>query len=71
LVNSPNPKLRSVAVVTATFKEAAGDRELAAVYLHGTPNPSRGALRVVAIEDLTFTGWTLDDLTDFASPSAR
>ena len=65
LVDFPRPELRSVAVVTATFKEAAGDRELAAIYLPGTPDPTKGALRIVAVEDLTFTDWSLDDLTDF------
>jgi len=65
LVDFPRPELRSVAVVTATFKEAAGDRELAAIYLPGTPDPTSGALRIVAVEDLTFTAWSLDDLTDF------
>ena len=61
----PETELRSVAVVTATFKEAAGDRELAAIYLPGTPDPTSGALRIVAVEDLTFTAWSLNDLTDF------
>ena len=65
LVDFPKPELRFVAVVTATFKEAAGDRELAAIYLPGTPDPTSGALRIVAVEDLTFTAWSLDDLTDF------
>ena len=65
LVDSPNAKLRSLAVITATFKEAAGDRELAAIYLPGTPDPTSGALRIVAVEDLTFTEWSLNDLTDF------
>jgi len=31
----------------------------------GTPDPTSGTLRVVAIEDLTMTEWTIKNLTDF------
>jgi len=65
LVDYPNAKLRSLAVITATFKESHSDRDLAAIYLPRTSDPTKGALRIVAVEDLTFTEWSLDDFTDF------
>ena len=65
LVNYPRAELRSIGVITATFKEAQGDRDLAAIYLPGCPDPTKGQLRIVAVEDPTFTGWSLEDLTDF------
>jgi len=65
LANTPNANVRSLAVVTSRFKEASGDRELAAVYLPGTPDPTRGTLRIIAVEELTFTEWSVENLTDF------
>ena len=65
LVNWPNANCRTLGVITSTFKESRGDRELAAIYLPGTPDPTSGALRVVAVEDLTVTEWSIDGLTNF------
>lgn len=65
LVNYPNAGFRSLGVITSTFKEAEGGRELASIYLPSTPDPTSGMLRVVAIEDLTMTDWAIDDLTGF------
>jgi len=65
LVNWPNASVRTLGVITSTFKEPGGDRELAAIYLPGTPDPTSGLLRIVAIEDLTMTKWSIEELTDF------
>jgi uncharacterized membrane protein len=62
MVNWPNANVRTLAVVTATFHEPETERELASVFLPGTPDPTRGALRTVAVDDLTLTTWTLNDL---------
>ena len=64
-VDWPNPGFRSLGVITSTFKEVEGGRELASIYLPGTPDPTSGMLRVVAIEDLAMTEWTIENLTDF------
>jgi len=64
-VDWPNPGFRSLGVITSTFKEVEGGRELASIYLPGTPDPTSGMLRVVATEDLTMTEWTIENLTDF------
>ena len=65
LVDWPNPGFRSLGVITSTFKEAKGGRELAAVYIPGTPDPTSGMLRIVAIEDVMMTEWSIENLTDF------
>jgi uncharacterized membrane protein len=65
LVDWPNPATRSIGLVVADFSEPDTGRELAAVYLPGTPDPTKGAMRVVAAEDLTMTDWDLSDLTRF------
>ncbi len=65
LVDTPNASVRSLAVVTGTFEESETGRELAAIFLPNTPDPTKGSMRVVPVEDLSFTGWTVDDLTTF------
>ena len=65
LVNWPNEGFRSLEVITSTFKESEGGRELAGIYVPGTPDPTSGTLKVVAIEDLTMTEWSIENLTDF------
>ncbi|MGB5162352.1 MAG: hypothetical protein WBO53_18830 [Thermoanaerobaculia bacterium] len=61
----PNPQVRTLALVTTTFEESATGRQLAAVYLPGTPDPTKGSIKVVALDDLTLIGWTLDNVTSF------
>ena len=63
LVDTPNASVRSLGVVTSTFEESATGRRLATVYLPNTPDPTKGAMRVVAMQDISALGWTLDDLT--------
>lgn len=65
LVNSPNPTTRTLGLIVAGFSEPETGRELAAVYLPGTPDPTKGAMRVVPAGDLTMTDWGLSDLTRF------
>jgi uncharacterized membrane protein len=64
MVAWPNPTVRTLALVTATFSDADGG-ELAALYLPGTPDPAKGALKVGPVDDLTFIDWTVEDLWDF------
>ena len=65
LVNWPNPDTRTLGLIVADFSEPDTGRELAAVYLPGTPDPTKGSMRVVATEDVTLTDWDLSDLTRF------
>lgn len=75
VVGWPNDKVRTLGVVTATFRDGRTDREMAAVFLPGTPDPTKGLMRVVAADDLERTDWSLNDLVGYhvtfgsASPS--
>jgi uncharacterized membrane protein len=64
LIDFPSPELKSVGFVTRTFRDANG-RELAAVYVPTTPNPTGGYLEIVAIEKLIATDWTVDQAMAF------
>ncbi len=65
LIEFPTPEMRAVGFVTRTFKDADTGREVAAVYVPTTPNPTSGYLEIVPIERLTSTDWSIDDAMTF------
>lgn len=65
LINFPSPEMRAVGFVTKTLTDEHTGRQLAAVYVPTTPNPTSGYLEIVDVEDLTPTDWTLDEAMNF------
>lgn len=65
LISWPNPSTRTLGLIVADLSEPETGRELAAVFFPGTPDPTKGAMRVVMAEDLIITDWDLSDLTRF------
>jgi len=64
LIDFPSPELKSVGFVTRVFTDSAG-RELAAVYVPTTPNPTGGYLEIVPVEKIVATDWTMDQAMAF------
>lgn len=64
LIDFPSPDLKSIGFVTRVFHDANG-RELAAVYVPTTPNPTGGYLEIVPVERLTATDWSVDQAMAF------
>jgi uncharacterized membrane protein len=65
LIEFPNPTMKTVGLVTRTFFDRNTGRELAAVYVPTTPNPTSGYLEIVPIEQITPTDWTFDQAMTF------
>ncbi|MCB1552188.1 MAG: DUF502 domain-containing protein [Xanthomonadales bacterium] len=65
LVEFPRPGMKAVGLVTRVFRDTADGRELAAVYVPTTPNPTGGYLEIVPVEALTPTDWTVDQAMAF------
>ena len=59
LIGFPSPEMKSVGFVTRVFIDASG-REVAAVYVPTTPNPTGGYLELVPTDELIATDWTVD-----------
>jgi len=57
--------MKTVGLVTRTFSDAVTGRELAAVYVPTTPNPTSGYLEIVPVDKLTSTDWDLDEAMTF------
>ena len=64
LIDFPSPELKTIGFVTRVFADADG-RELAAVYVPTTPNPTGGYLEVVPLDRLTATDWSVDQAMAF------
>jgi uncharacterized membrane protein len=65
LVDFPHTQMKSVGFVTRVIRERGSGRELAAVYVPTTPNPTSGYLEIVPVELLTPTDWTVDEAMAF------
>jgi uncharacterized membrane protein len=64
LIDFPSPELKSIGFVTRVFIDNAG-RELAAVYVPTTPNPTGGYLEIVPMEKIIATDWSMDQAMAF------
>lgn len=65
LINFPNREMKTLGFVTRVIREKSSGRELAAVYVPTTPNPTSGYLEIVPVEDITPTDWTVDQAMSF------
>ncbi len=65
LIDFPHDQMKSIGFVTRVLREQGTGRELAAVYVPTTPNPTSGYLEIVPIEKLTPTDWSVDQAMSF------
>ncbi len=65
LIDFPHTEMKSIGFVTRVLKEQGTGRELAAVYVPTTPNPTSGYLEIVPVEKMTPTDWTVDQAMSF------
>lgn len=65
LIDFPHAQMKSVGFVTRVIRDQATGRELAAVYVPTTPNPTSGYLEIVPVEKITPTDWSVDEAMSF------
>jgi uncharacterized membrane protein len=65
LIDFPNKEMKTLGFVTKVMREEGTGRELAAVYVPTTPNPTSGYLEIVPVEKMTPTDWTVDQAMSF------
>lgn len=65
LIDFPHREMKCVGFVTRVMREHGTGRELAAVYVPTTPNPTSGYLEVVPVDRLTPTDWSVDEAMAF------
>ncbi len=65
LIDFPHTQMKAIGFVTRVLREQGTGRELAAVYVPTTPNPTSGYLEIVPVENITPTDWTVDQAMSF------
>lgn len=65
LIDFPHRDMKVIGFVTRILRDEHSGRELAAVYVPTTPNPTSGYLEVVPVDDLTPTDWSVDQAMSF------
>lgn len=65
LIDFPHNQMKTLGFVTRVMREIGTGRELAAVYVPTTPNPTSGYLEIVPMENITPTDWTVDQAMSF------
>jgi uncharacterized membrane protein len=65
LIDFPRRGMKVVGFVTRVMIEEGSGREMAAVYVPTTPNPTGGYLELVPVDELTPTDWTMDQAMAF------
>ena len=65
LIDFPRRGMKVVGLVTRIMIEEGSGREMAAVYIPTTPNPTGGYLELVPVAELTPTDWTMDQAMAF------
>ncbi len=65
LIDFPSEEMKTVGLVTRTLEDSRTGRQVAAVYVPTTPNPTSGYLEIVPVERITPTDWTVDEAMQF------
>ena len=65
LIDFPHAEMKTLGFVTRVMREQGTGRELAAVYVPTTPNPTSGYLEIVPMDKITPTDWTVDQAMSF------
>ena len=65
LIDFPHTEMKTMGFVTRVMREHGTGRELAAVYVPTTPNPTSGYLEIVPMEYITPTDWSVDQAMSF------
>jgi uncharacterized membrane protein len=65
LINFPSAEMKTIGLVTKVMKDADTGREVAAVYVPTSPNPTSGYIELVPIERVTETDWTIEEAMRF------
>jgi uncharacterized membrane protein len=65
LINFPSSQMKAVDFVTRVLTDQTTGREVAAVYVPTSPNPTSGYIEIVPVEDVVSTDWTVEEAMRF------
>jgi len=65
LIRFPSHEMKTIGFVTRVLTDANTGKQLAAVYVPTTPNPTSGYIEIVPVENLVATDWSMDEAMTF------
>lgn len=65
LIAFPSPEMKALGFVTKVMTDPESGRELAAVYVPTSPNPTSGYIEIVPLEDVVPTDWSVEEAMAF------
>ncbi|MCK7498396.1 MAG: DUF502 domain-containing protein [Comamonadaceae bacterium] len=65
LINFPSPEMKAVGFITKVMHDEASGRELAAVYVPTSPNPTSGYIEIVPLSEVVKTDWSIEEAMSF------
>ena len=65
LIAFPSPEMKAIGFVTRVLRDPGTGRQLAAVYVPTSPNPTSGYIEIVPLEDVVQTDWSMEEAMAF------
>jgi len=61
LVEFPRPGMKCIGFLTSVIEDADTGRRMATVFISTTPNPTTGYMQVLPLDEVSETGWTVEE----------
>lgn len=61
LVEFPRPGMKCIAFLTSVIEDSDTKRKMATVFISTTPNPTTGYMQILPLEEVSETGWTVEE----------
>jgi uncharacterized membrane protein len=61
LVEFPRPGMKCIAFLTSVIEDTDTCRKMATVFISTTPNPTTGYMQILPLEEVSETGWTVEE----------
>jgi uncharacterized membrane protein len=65
LINFPSSEMKAIGFITKIIRDTETGKELAAVYVPTSPNPTSGYIEIVPMEDVVMTDWSTEEAMTF------
>lgn len=65
LINFPSSEMKAIGFITKIIRDTETGKELAAVYVPTSPNPTSGYIEIVPLEDVVMTDWSTEEAMTF------
>jgi len=65
LICFPSSEMKAIGFITKIMRDTETGKELAAVYVPTSPNPTSGYIEIVPLEDVVMTDWSTEEAMTF------